>query len=279
MRIGNFLVGLVSIWFLSCQSGVEIEQISPENLVAVSSLISPQDSIVKVYVYQGKALGSVVRSSEAVISDAKVSIADDSTVYMLHFDAKNNSYFVDNHTLKVRPSKSYKLQVQLPTGAILTGNCTVPPNPDKAVVEGNKEGNDYAFSIQKPANNVSFFTFHFELKNVVFVPKLGASTGPYLGILVGNALFETKDFIANSIENKVFNAYLADSVSLQTTLYSLDSHSYHYLKTKTDAYTWGANTSGLIPNLKEPKPLYSNIEGGVGIFGAYNRSISLTPIQ
>ncbi|WP_028667614.1 DUF4249 domain-containing protein [Runella zeae] len=279
MKIGSFFVGLVSICLLSCQSGVEIERISAENLFAVSSLISPQDSIVKVYVYQGKALGSVVRSGEAVIKDAKVSIEDDSTVHSLSFDAKNNSYFIDNRTLKVRASKSYRLRVSLSTGAILKGNCTVPPNPDKVVVAGNKEGNDYAFSIQKPANNVSFFTFNFELKNIVFVPKLGASTGPYLGLLVGNGLFDAKDFTVNSIENKVFNAYLAESVSLQTMLYSLDSHSYHYLKTRADAYTWEANTSGLIPNLKEPKPLYSNIEGGVGIFGAYNQSISLTPIQ
>ena len=73
----------------------------PDNLVAVSSLISPQDSVVRVYVYQGKALGEVARSDAAIISDAKVTIEGDNTIHSLVFDAKTNSYSISNQEVKV----------------------------------------------------------------------------------------------------------------------------------------------------------------------------------
>ncbi len=279
-RLSHFFAFIANFWFLSCNSGVEVERILPENLIAVSSLISPQDSVISVNVYQGKALGDIARSDAAVIKDAQVTIEEGNTIHQLVFEPKTNSYVISNHIVKVAPSKQYHLQVITKSGPVLNAVCTVPSDPDKVSIEGIKEGNDYAFNLDWPAlGNVSFFTFNFELKDVIFKPQLGASTGPYLGFVTGNNLFDNRDRPDKSVENKVFNAYLADKVSLRTILYSLDENAFYYLKTKMDAYNWSANTGGLIPNLREPQPVFSNVQGGVGIFGAYNQSINLTIIK
>lgn len=280
MRRFFFLCVLAAnLALFSCESGVVEERIAPENLVAVSALISPQDSIVRVYVYQGKALGDIARSDLAVIKDAKVTIEGGGMSRDLVFETKTNSYAISNQLLKVRPSKQYKLQVTTKTG-VLKATCVMPPDPEKAIVVGVKSGDDYGFSLEWPAvENVTYFSLGFELKDVIFKPQLGASSGPQLGFILGNNLFNNKDRANQTIENKIFNAFRAERISLKTTLYSMDENAFNYLKTRSDAYSWSANTSGLIPNLREPQSLYSNIEGGVGIFGAYNQSTTINVIK
>lgn len=281
MKQLHYFFGLIaSFWLVSCNSGVEIDRISPDNLVAVSSLISPQDSVVRVYVYQGKALGEIARSDAAIISDAKVTIEGDNTIHSLVFDAKTNSYSISNQEIKIAASKEYKLQVITKSGLVLKAACIVPANPNTPIIRGSQEGNDYIFNLDWPAlDKVSFFTFRFELADIIFKPQLGASSGPSLGLITGINLFNNNNRPNKLIESKVFNAYRAEKVALKITFYSLEGNAFNYLKTKDDAYSWSANTSGLIPNLREPQPVYSNIQGGVGIFGAYNQAITTTPIK
>jgi hypothetical protein len=281
MKQLHYFFGLIAcLWIVSCNSGVEIERISPDNLVAVSSLISPQDSVVRVYVYQGKALGEIARSNAAIISDAKVTMEGDNTIHSLVFDAKTNSYSISNQEIKITPSKQYKLQVTTKSGLVLKAACIVPPNPDMTIIKGWQEGNDYVFNLDWPIlDKVAFFTFRFELTDVIFKPQLGASSGPSLGLITGINLFNNNDRPNKLIGSKVFNAFRAEKVALKTTFYSLESNAFNYLKTKDDAYSWSANTSGLIPNLREPQPVFSNIQGGVGIFGAYNQAITITSIK
>lgn len=281
MKQLHYFFGLMaSFWIVSCNSGVEVERISPTDLIAVSSLISPQDSVVRVNVYQGKALGEIVRSDAAIITDAKVAIEEGGIIRILVFDAKTNSYSISNQELKVAPSKQYKLQVTTKSGLVLKAVCIVPPNPDMVIIKGLQEGNDYIFNLEWPVlDKVAFFTFSFDLTDVIFKPQLGASSGPSLGFTTGSNLFNNNDRPSKLIESKVFNAFRAEKVSLKTTFYSLEGNAFNYLKTKTDAYNWSSNTSGLIPNLREPQPVFSNIQGGVGIFGAYNQAITITPIK
>ncbi|AEI47130.1 DUF4249 family protein [Runella slithyformis] len=281
MKQLQYFFGLMaSLWFASCDSGVETERISPDNLVAVSSLISPQDSVVRVYVYQGKALDELARSDAAIISDAQVTIEEGGILHSLVFDAKTNSYSISNQEIKIAASKRYNLQVTTKPGLVLKAACIVPPNPDMLLIKGWQEGNDYVFNLDWPTlDKVTFFTFRFELTDVIFKPQLGASSGPSLGFITGSNLFNNKDRPNKLFESKISNAFRAEKVALKTTFYSLESNAFNYLKTKDDAYSWSANTSGLIPNLREPQPVFSNIQGGVGIFGAYNQAITVTSIK
>ena len=278
----NVLFLLLGLLLVSCDSGVEIERLAPNDLVAVSSFISPQDSIVRVYVYQGKMLGDIASLDKAVIKNAKVSISDGNTTQNLLFDDKTKSYAISNRILKITASKQYTLQVSTITGTVLKATCQIPPNPDEVQIDGAKDANDFIFSyVWPPLEKTTYFTYNFELTDVVFKPRLGATSGPSIAFTftVENNLFDNSDRPNNTIERKVFNAFLAEKVSLKTVFQSIDKNTFQYLKTKTDANSWNINASGFIPNLREPQPVFSNVTGGVGVFGGYNQRISIIKIQ
>ena len=265
----------------ACNSGVENQVLTPQNLVSVSSLISPQDSIVRVFVYQGKTLGEIANASQAVIKDAKLSIADENVSRDLVFSAKTNSYEISNQVLKVMASKTYRLQVITATGIVLKASCTVPPTPAEVVIDGIKDGNDFVFNLNwPPVDNTAYFSFDFELTDVVFKPRLGVTFGPQLALFFGGtqSLFNNKDRPNKPIERKVVNAFVAEKISLKTAFFSMDENTFKYLSTKADANNWNANTSGFVPNLREPQPVFSNVEGGVGVFGGYNKKVSVFKI-
>lgn len=275
-----FLV-IMGLLLTACDSGVEIQNLMPQNLVSVSSLISPQDSVVRVYVYQGKALGDIARADSAVIKNAKVSIADDNAVSVLVFNSKTNAYEINNQVLKVMASKVYRLQVVTATGITLKAGCTVPPTPADVLIDGVKEGNDFLFNLNwPPLDKTEYFTFNFTLVDVIFKPRLGATFGPQMSLFstLTRNLFNNKDRPNKPIESRVINAFVAEKVSLKTTFYSMDESTFKYLSTKADANNWNSNTSGFVPNLREPQPVFSNIEGGVGIFGGYNQKITIFKI-
>ena len=277
----NVLFLLLGWWLVSCNSGVEIERLAPKDLVAVSSFISPQDSIVRVYVYQGKALGDIASLEKAVIKDAKVSISDGSVTQNLLFDEKTRSYAISNQILKVTASKQYALQVSTATGTVLKATCQVPPNPAEVQIDGVRDGNDFIFSYAwPPLEKTAYFTYDFDLTDVLFRPRLGATLGPSFSVIAiaQNNLFDNRDRPSKTIERKVINAFLAEKVSIRTVFNSIDKNTFQFLKTKTDANNWNSNASGFIPILREPQPVFSNVTGGVGVFGGYNQRISIFKI-
>jgi Domain of unknown function (DUF4249) len=119
------------------------------------------------------------------------------------------------------------------------------------------------------------------LADVVFIPRLGATSGPSLSFFFTNTttLFDSNYLPDSPTERKVFNAFLAERVSLKTTFYSMDKNAFNYLATLAEADNWNSNTSGFVPNLREPLPVFSNVSGGVGVFGAVNRRVAVTKIQ
>ncbi len=272
---------LLLIWgFLSaCDSGVEIERIATDKLVAVSSFISPQDSVVSVNVYRGKALGEIARSDNAVVSDAKVSMSDGVKNYDLKYNSKSNRYEIDNAILKVTTLKTYSLQVITTDGIILKSSCQVPATPSDFEIKGYRKGNDYVFGFDWPTNSqIRYFTYNVELVDVKFTPKLGATSGPSLDFTFGLPIYDSNNNKQTNIERIVTGAYSADKVSLQVKFNSLDPNLYKYLKTKSEADIWSANSNEFVPNLKEPQPVFTNIVGGVGVFGAYSQVVKTVVI-
>ncbi len=255
----------------SCDSGVDVERISADKLVAISSFISPQDSVVRVYVFKGGVLGDVLSLEKAVVNNATVSISNGTTSKSLVFDTKSNSYLIRSQHFNVEPQKKYYLKVITKEGIELRAESEVPANPDIPVIEGAKNNDDFIFNLAWPSDKTRFYTMNFDLTDVDFTPKLGASSGPSLGYAIGSVLFDNKERGSKPLEWRIRNAFLANKISLKTVFTSLDENAYKYLKTRDVANTWGNNTGNFLPNLQEPQPVFSNVVGGVGVFGAYNR--------
>jgi Domain of unknown function (DUF4249) len=273
------LVAFVEWGLFSCNPDVEIERIATDKLVAVSSFISPQDSVVSVNVYRGKALGEIARSDNVIVTNAKVSMTDGTKSYDLKYNSKSSRYEIDNTILKVTALKTYSLQVITADGIVLKASCQVPATPSGLIIKGYRSGNNYVYGFDWPNDAlIRYFIYNTELVDVKFTPKLGATLGPSVGFSFGLPIYDSNNNKQKNIENTVFNAYLADKVSIQIKFSSLDQNLYNYLKTNSEAYIWSANSSEFVPNLKEPQPVFTNIVGGVGIFGAYSQTLKTVVI-
>lgn len=272
------LIGLLLAGLWGCDSGVEVERIAANQLISVSSFISPQDSIVRVYVFKGRDLGSSARADSSVLRDAQVTISDGNKSVVLPYNTSLRSYVVDNKTLKITASKQYQLRVKA-GNIVCTASCKIPENPIAPIISQSRENDDFTGVLSWPATETArYFTLSYDLRDVIFRPQLGNTTGPYTGFL-SSTLFDRQKQDSEEFEIRVFNAFKADKVSLRVVYQVIDEPTFNYLKTYRDFDNWRINSDGFIPNLREPQAVFSNIQGGVGIFGGYNQATLLFKIR
>jgi hypothetical protein len=215
-------------------------------------------------------MGGIARPDSALIRDAQVSIFDEVRNIPLTYNPSQKCYTVSNRIVNIQPAKEYKLQVKV-GDIVCRASCQIPPNPGTPIINQSKQNDDFIAILTWPNSEKSrYFILNYSLKEVIFRPQIGNTTGPYTSFLT-NSLFDRQKDEANELEIRVFNAFKADRVSLAISYQVLDENTYNYLKTYQDFNNWKINTEGFIPNLREPQPVFDNIEGGIGVFGGYNQ--------
>ncbi|AEI50514.1 DUF4249 family protein [Runella slithyformis] len=270
----TLLAGVLS----SCESGVEIERIPLNKLIAISSFISPQDSVLCVHVYRGQEMGSILRPDSAVIREAQVTISDGIRMTAFTYNASRKCYTLSSQIADIQPEKEYRLQVKV-GNTVCNASCRIPPNPVVPNVNQSKVNDDFIALFNWPSSEKNrYYIFNYSLRDIVFRSQIGNPIGPYIRTPT-NTLFDRQDKEANEMEIRVINAFKADRVSLAVFYQAVDENTYKYLKTYQDFSNWQNNTDHLIPNLREPQPVFDNIEGGIGIFGGYNRLDTLFKIK
>jgi hypothetical protein len=101
----------------------------------------------------------------------------------------------------------------------------------------------------------------------------GTFTASLISQLDKGSFIMAKQNDNNSETGVVTNAYLSTEPGLNILLRNIDLNMYMFYDTYGEFDDWNSNTGNLIPNFRDPKPIYSNIIGGVGVFGAYNVNI------
>jgi|GEM_PF-1716226 len=272
------LAGLSLLALLpACDPGVEGPGIPPDRLVAVSSFISPQDSLLTVYVIRGQAIGGKIQDEAAVISDAVVELSDAVNRVPLGYNPTTKRYETPAGRLPIRAESTYFLTVTTFDRQRLTSQCRVPVAPTNLRLESNPQSRDIEFEAiwEVPAGNP------YALLQFV-TPPLNPNTGPFIdgnvrldvpgNFTIGNYLTDSQQSGRNVIQGRVLDATRWPGNSLRMEVANLEASLHRYLTDYRDLSTWNNNTDGFIPSFREPKALYSNIEGGIGIFAAYNRS-------
>lgn len=270
------------IFCLACDPGVEIEDIAPGKLLAVSSFISPQDTVFKVFVFRGSPLGSTVNIDSAAVKNALVTISDGfnydtlKLTYETHpvTGRKSYRYIGRRKTVNVVANSRCYLQVKAESGENVSATCTIPPEPGMPGISGTQHGNDYNFSInwQNAAHHKYFMLSldadgRYESTNQNGTVKVDLH--PFFA---DDPKFPSDTQVAeNTYEGVLPNAFIAENASLTVTVLNVDEQLYKYFKSFEDYEAWDANNSGtVLPNFKAMPVIYSNIKGGVGIFGGLN---------
>ncbi len=278
------LVAVSVALLMACNPGVETNFIEPQRLVTVSSFISPQDSLLTVYLYRAQPLGTVAPEESTIEKTATVEISDGTRAVRLVYQPGRFRYERPAAALLILPGKSYFLTVKTADGISLKSQCRVPSAVSDLRLDGVRQNQDFEFEATWTAPPGNAFA------QVVFSTPNAAVSGP---TLLGNIrldlpgaqsmanswLTDQQRSGKNTIGGRVVDVARIQPISLKMDVLNLEQPLHRYLTDYRDLANWNANTDGFIPTFREPKPVFSNVQGGTGIFAAYNRSARVLKIN
>ncbi len=251
----------------TCDSGVKEE--SDLDQVSVVCFISPQDSLLSAHVFRVQEIGEELGPERSVVADAEVVISNSFSAHVLVFNDKNLRYELDAEEFIVEPSVLYSLRVLLSDGRLLNANCRIPEKPKPIEISGERDNDDFKFSCRWSNTSPNPYSILSTTARGSYLAEtpFGLMMNP-LRPLLDNGTFVLSAQLNNSESGIVRRAFLATSPELVVHLRSVDLNMFRYYESYRLLETWLSNTNNLIPNFSSPVPVYSNVTGGIGVFGA-----------
>ncbi|MBD2754622.1 DUF4249 domain-containing protein [Spirosoma validum] len=303
----NVLIYILAIiLFTACNS--LRQEVEPKGLVqepeklVVACFISPQDTVLAALVSRTLPVLGTGNQYNTDITNATVTLSDGqrSVILKLKPSVPNSgivtSYRANVSELPIVTGKTYKLTVRVPDGREVTGTCTVPESVVlNQITVDSATTTDFGLSRKEyyarmrwrdPAGQTNFyrvtgnneFTYTYKTQTSPNGPIRDTtmrmwgdwyfttgSTLTDLGrdgqeIISGRGRLAISYSWANGKQNPSFPR------QLNAHLMNVDENYYRY----HDAVE-RQNQAGDNP-FAEPVPIPTNIQGGLGCFGAYNRS-------
>lgn len=277
MKRNVLIYSLVSLCLMICAScekvvtDVDIPD-TPSKLV-VFAFISPEDTLISIKVGQSAPVyGERITTRD--ISNATVVMSSGGTSVTAIQNMGFNGYTIPASALPIVAGGTYKLDVSTPDGRRVTATCTVPTAPVvidaaeylKRPSPDNPGSNEYRL-LCKWADQPGVKNYYRLDVNMVgaFVSdndtifrysemQKGVTDDAGADGQQQSLLFDQVDFYDNS-----------DNYALEYTLLVTDKGYYDYHESRF-RYTGDDPFS-------EPVIVKSNIEGGLGCFGAYIRTV------
>lgn len=285
-------VGLLSVALLAC--GDLKQEIQPAELVnqpaklQVVSFISPQDTTLTAKVTQTRPILST-DSKSVEVATATVTLTEGSQSVRLVYDGKNKYYRASARQFPIVAGKTYTLTVTTPDGRKAQGSCTVPKPVSLATMQFDSLPGGWGSSIKQYFVRVSwkdvpgqedyyrttgFFNytstqttaggqplvFENEVDNRALITDNG-----FDGQLInsGRGFMDLTNLSVSSAQT--FNT-LFRKAAVTVYLLHLDEPYFRYHEAIQRQNATDGNP------FAEPVIISSNITGGIGCFGAYNRT-------
>ncbi len=284
VMIATWLVG-----FTSCEKNVNVNFDDFEPSLIVQSVFSPDSSW---YIDVSKTKSIFDSNTDLGIDDASITITNLTGNYILSVEnLGNGKYYVPNKSI---PGHYYRIVVSAPTfeNVIVTSSDRVPEAPDFEVFIDEKNSSsglpyyEIAYKLEENPDNENFYVVEFyDLSDNPEGPNNEEAEEGVIGDIRFNTRdsisgFNIKGFIANSdfsngtYEGKYNDPSLLVSNSsnrIGMTIQSVSKDLFEYLR--SSAIIEQSNVSN--SNLSTPPQPHTNIENGLGIFGAYNETMYL----
>lgn len=280
---------LVLSLLTSCIRDADVVPPDSKQKLVIACFISPQDSVIKATVQRSFLIGSTV-SNDDVVSNAQVIISDGSASVTLTFNNMSNDYTIDADLFPIHSGKTYHLSVTTPEGLKAKATCTIPvsvntnieADVDSAESKWNAgfiyysmrarwtdipgEVNYYRVFAElivksrnewEPVSNpprVSSYPFDFNYFVTVYSDKNRD----------GGNLASEEDRTTTTFNSKNTSSFTTLDKYINIHLMHTDRHYYEYHRSKENFSE---------DPFSEPANIYSNIEGGLGIFAGYQAQI------
>lgn len=304
MKYEHLFLPIIFAGLVSCETLVtnipESRLPKTESKLVVHSFLSPQNPKISVSVSESIPLFSNSTAGEDAIKNALVKISDGTYEVILPFDIKNQVYSIDQSKFPIEASKTYSLFVSDGKREI-TARCTVPRNTpviksyvlDTVVASNPAFGQDTAITLKMNWQDIPADTNYYRVRASAEVEYSIPDPMPqekrirnYFNFAWDNTLGRNEFQSDRNIDGSLFSSpqgkvtmpnftpaqpgntatvpFYPKShiISVTMMVYNTDIHYFKYhrslqLRMDTDN------------PFSEPTMIYSNVQGGLGCFGAY----------
>ncbi|MCF0038728.1 DUF4249 domain-containing protein [Dyadobacter fanqingshengii] len=275
-----------------------------ESKLVVNSIISPQLPYINVLVTESIPLFTKTEATERRVENATVKLSDGVNEITIPYDTENKLYSIQQSKFPIEDSKTYYLSISDNTRSV-TAKCTVPGKKpviksyefDTMLVD-NSYTKDTVLTLRMSWQDVPGDTNYYKLDAVIdYQYSVGIVTDNneireelltdnfhfYWQGQEGKSEFMSDKYLDGNIMNSLlgkFNYFrprqltMADGeketynpknkvLGVLLQVLNVDSNYYKYMR--SIEITGNSDTP-----FAEPAPLYSNTNGGLGCFAAYN---------
>lgn len=278
-----FLV-FVSIFILfSCRKPLEIEKDFSSTKPVLNCYFSPQDSVFISLTQSMSPLSYSIEKFE-ILQNAKIELFENSKQLNVTFVFENDFYKAQN--FEPKPKFNYKIKVTTENKEIIEAEDSVINTVPIINMSYEKYTDEYGYTLYRiftnftdPKETTNYYWLNLNVKEKVNsgvfynVGTIIYCSDPILSETNFNRfqylIFSDKQI--NGLNyNFTYELFLQyDSTQVIAKLNSISEDLYNYLKSYKEQTTYQEINNPL----EEPTPIFTNIEGGLGIFGAYNSSI------
>ncbi|MFC5412132.1 DUF4249 domain-containing protein [Larkinella bovis] len=294
MKTLGWLLGLGAL--AACQplqQEVQPQQLADEPVrLIVACFISPQDTVLAAKVARSRPVLDDETVTSLEIMNATVTLQTGSRSVVLRYHPRLRYYRVTPDQFPIRAGETYQLIVQTPDGRRVEAQTTVPAavdlqqvRLDSEVVQENHEVRKRFFA-QYLWTDRSGETDYYQTEGIFSYPCVGCSPPKTVRQPVafvsstgtrafytdqdnnGKPIVSGKGYLGGSVPvgQPFFPAVFQKPFVLTADLLHLNTDSYRYHEALARQQQADGNP------FAEPVIIPSNIQGGLGCFGAYNRS-------
>lgn len=277
-------------FFISEVDNVKIPGSEPQ--LVVNSYISPQDTLIKVYVHRSRPHGMTHVEVSPVNENAEVYMAPKGGEFKkLSYDFNLRAFIIPATEFPVAPGKDYQLKVETPNGESVEAECHVPEHAvedvsfvDLRVVYDTWGGMEVLIGWSvKPLKTAE--TNYFRTGGFVRsyrVRNYGDNDTIYAGsqdlwLDRGNELFSDAAGARYNFRGEFFGWIDIDGTQGQDEYYqNIDSVFVTVIQSDFSYFRFHQSVENYFYYdddfpFAEPVHIYSNIKGGLGAFGGYSR--------
>lgn len=291
--VANITALLVCLSFAACEqdaTNVDIPVIEPK--LVVQSFISPQDTLIKVFVSLTRPVYNGNINNNGWITDADVKISDGLTTKQLLFDGLSGTkYTLHTSQMPIVAGKTYTLMVNTKDGRSAKATCTVPYPADTASLTykwdttANRDDNvgqiTRTVKLNMSWNDIAGGVNYYRAGSFVRMVETNGTPEETLQTMYGPSYSDlqtdkNKDgqkIAMNDLSAEVYEqiggtvmGFSFRPIGIRVYLLSCDENYYKYHKT-------AVNNGG--DPFSEPTLVFSNVQGGLGCFGAYNEHVKI----
>ena len=282
-----FAIPAVALFFCSCEKDANIKLPDIKSQLVVTSFISPEDTLIIVNVTETKPLYKPYYTNyynyynnNTNLNSATVSISDGTNSVILPYN--NYCYNINSSLFPILAGHTYFLSVSTPDGRTIKAQTTVPSVGTPVSITSHYESTDNGLGTPTDVTYTKLqvqFNDPSGIKNYYRTVVGAFIVDPYLIPLDTTMLYsaytskleyqfdtdDEQDGKTITLNKGADKAFSTDSTLkfFEVTLLNCDYSYYAYHKSVINALGGQENP------FAEPSIMYTNIDGGLGAFGAY----------